>query len=194
MLFRSLSSARQLWGTQMGIFTRFIDLRPRLPASVRSPPAPSSFPRAQSHRIHPGRVDYDSARSRRRRMVLSRSVLVSGGMRGQWRRDQPPDGRGSGRRDGPGSSSGGLLAGLAVPDADSGALDGVLNEAKRQVSPRSCIRSLQFLRHSSLAPAVRSATPTQRPMIHLATESAPVRDQSSQRLPNPTACGKRPHV
>lgn len=38
----------------------------------------------------------------------------------------PADGSGGGGGHGPGSSGGGLLAGLAVPDADGGALDGVL--------------------------------------------------------------------
>lgn len=41
-------------------------------------------------------------------------------------RDSPANGSGGGSRDGPGSSGGGLLAGLAVPDSDGGTLDRVL--------------------------------------------------------------------
>lgn len=47
-------------------------------------------------------------------------------------RDEPPDGRGSGGRDGPGATGGGLLARLAVPDTDSSALDGVLSGGEKE--------------------------------------------------------------
>jgi len=40
--------------------------------------------------------------------------------------NSPADSSGGGSRNSPGTSSGGLLASFAVPDTDSGTLDGVL--------------------------------------------------------------------
>jgi hypothetical protein len=70
------------------------------------------------------------------------------------KKDAPPDGRGSGGRDGPGATGGGLLARLAVPDTDSGALDGVLFEGERRGGSASGVSSaLSFPFEDCTAPS-----------------------------------------
>lgn len=75
-------------------------------------------------------------------------------------RNAPSDGGSSGGRDGPGSSSGRLLASLAVPDSDSGALNGVLRGQRNE----SCQRAVTLFPEmqalcAPLAPSPQVASP-----------------------------------